>query len=72
MQILATDVSNALVNFGIPAILGLQVWVVQKVSKHDVKFAKIETVLLGPNGDNGLNGRIKKAEGDIEDLQRRQ
>jgi hypothetical protein len=68
MQILGTEVTSALVNYGIPAILGLQVWMVRKVSGHDVEFAKLKTVLLGPNGDNGLNGRITKAESDIDAL----
>lgn len=69
---LASDLTSSLVNIGIPAILGLQVWVIQKVSKHDVEFAKIKTVLLGPNGDNGLNGRIGQAEKDIDELKTKQ
>lgn len=69
MQI-APEITSVLVNVGIPAILGLQVWVVRKVSGHDVEFAKIKTVLLGPNGNNGLNGRIGQAERDIDDLRR--
>jgi hypothetical protein len=70
MQI-ATQFTSALVNYGIPAILGLQVWMVRKVSGHDVEFAKLKTVLLGPNGDNGLNGRITKVEADIDAIQAR-
>ena len=72
MQILASDLAGSLIEFGIPAILGLQVWLVKKVSNHDVTFAELKTVLLGPNGDNGLNGRIGEAEKDIEALQQKE
>lgn len=67
MQIVG-EVASTLVNVGIPAILGLQVFLVRKVSAHDVRFTKIETVLLGPNGNNGLNGRIAELEQGVDDI----
>lgn len=70
MQILTPEITSNLVNVGIPSIIGLQIWLVRKVSGHDVEFAKIKTVLLGPTGNNGLNGRIGKAEEAIDHLER--
>ena len=67
MQV-AGELAGTLVSVGIPAILGLQVFLVRKVSAHDVRFTKIETVLLGPNGNNGLNGRIVAIEQNVEDI----
>lgn len=67
MQI-ATDVTNLLVSAGIPAMIGLQVWIVKEISGFKVKFTRLDTWAFGPTGTNGANGRLAAAEQDIEDL----
>lgn len=71
MQI-AAEVSNMLVNVGIPSMIGLQVWLVKKVSGFDVKFSRLDTWAFGPTGNNGANSRISKAEDEIEALKDRE
>jgi hypothetical protein len=60
--------SGILASAGIPAILGLQVWIVRKISSFDVKFSRFDTWAFGPTGQNGINGRVAKAESEIEEL----
>lgn len=67
MQI-APEISSALVNLGIPSILGLQVWLVKKIYGFESKFTRFDTWAFGPTGQNGINGRVRKAETEIEDL----
>lgn len=67
MQI-ATDVTNLLVSVGVPAMLGLQVWIVKEISGFKVKFTRLDTWAFGPTGTNGANGRLAAMEQDIEDI----
>ena len=62
------DVAGTLVAIGIPAILGLQGWVVKKISDFDVKFSRLDTWAFGPTGQNGANSRIGILEAGVEDL----
>lgn len=71
MQI-APEVTSALVNLGIPSIVGLQIWLVKKSYAFDSQFARFETWAFGPTGQNGINGRVAKAESEIESLRERQ
>jgi len=67
MQVSA-DVTSTLVAIGIPAILGLQGWVVKKIGDFDVKFSRLDTWAFGPNGQNGANSRIIALEHDVDDV----
>lgn len=68
MQITGPEVTNTLVSLGIPAILGLQVWIVRKVAGFDVKFTRLDTWAFGPEGANGANGQIKALEQMVDDI----
>lgn len=67
MQI-AGEVSNLLVNVGIPSMIGLQCWVVKKIYSFESKFTRLDTWAFGPTGQNGVNGRVTKLETDVEDM----
>lgn len=64
--------TNVLVTAGIPAILGLQVWIVRKIASFDVKFTRLDTWAFGATGQNGANSRIAKVEDEVEDLWKRE
>ena len=67
MQI-APEVTSVLVNVGIPAILGLEVWMVRKIASFEVKFTRLDTWAVGLNGNNGANGRIGALEQAVDDI----
>ena len=71
MQIADSSIVNVAIGVGIPSILGLQVWVVKKVSSFDVKFSRLETWAFGPTGTNGVNSRVTKVEDELESIKDR-
>ena len=62
------DITPVLVNVGIPAILGLEVWMVRKIAGFEVKFTRLDTWAFGANGTNGQNSRVNELEQKVDDI----
>lgn len=45
--------------------------VLSTLGRHGEAFVRIETVLMGPNGDNGIHGEVRHLRARMDDIDRR-
>lgn len=69
LQVAGISFQNHTAEWGIGAILAINVWQIRATLAYRDSAAKLMQWAFGPEGNNGINGTVKSHAARLEDLE---